>query len=395
MRVAILTAGCRLNQAESDALAGRLAAAGHEVVAEPESADACYINTCAVTASAERSSVQLVRRVCRQNPKPRVTAIGCLVQRCPEKLEQIPGVDEIWDNERKLGELAGPLPMRSRPLLKVQDGCAGRCAYCVVAGLRGGPRSVPAGEVLEQARRLAGEGFAEFVLTGLNIGNYQRDGLDLAGLVARLAGSGPFRLRLGSVEPDTVGDRLVDELAAGHIVPHLHLALQTGDDRLLAAMGRRYDSAGFRALVGRVRQARPDINIGLDVIAGLPGEDAGAFERTRRLLREVEPGYLHVFPYSARPGTRAAAMPGQVAHDEKKRRAEALRRLGEGLRQAYARRFVGSTRPAVVETRQSALTDNYLKLRLAPQCGLAPRGLVDMVIGEAGGRLTGAAGPKD
>jgi len=389
MRAAILTAGCRLNQAESDALAGRLAGQGCELVPDPASADVCLINTCAVTQAAERTSVQLVRQAARLNPKPRIIVTGCLVQHRPGKVGDLGGVDEIWNNARKQAELSLPVPMRTRPLVKVQDGCDCGCAYCVVSGLRGKPRSVPVEEVLGQVRMLAAQGFPELVFTGLNLGRYQSAGLDLAGLLKMALECGGFRVRLGSLEPDTVSDTLVEQLAGERIVPHLHLALQTGSDRLLSAMGRGYDASGFLDLVRRVRRIKPDANLGCDVIAGLPGEDEEAFTCTCSLLSDVSPGYLHVFPYSARPGTRAAAMPGQLDFQTKRRRAEVLRRLSAGFRAAYARRFAGSIRKAVVETEDSALTDNYLKLALRPGCGLAPRTLVDMVISEARGRLVG------
>jgi len=389
MRAAILTAGCRLNQAESDALAGRLAGQGYELVPDPASADVCLINTCAVTQAAERTSVQLVRQTARLSPKPRIIVTGCLVQHRPEKVRMIGGVDEVWSNERKQAELAMPVPMRTRPLVKVQDGCDCGCAYCVVSGLRGTPRSVPVEEVLGQVRTLAAQGYPELVFTGLNLGRYDSGGVNLAGLLKAALECGGFRLRLGSLEPDTVSDALIGQLADERIVPHLHLALQTGSDQLLSAMGRGYDASGFLDLVRRIRRVKPDVNLGCDVIAGLPGEDEEAFARTCGLLSDVAPGYLHVFPYSARPGTKAAAMPGQLDYHVKKRRAEALRRLSAVFRAAYVRRFVGSTRKAVVETKDSALTDNYLRLALWSGCGLAPRTLVDMVISEARGRLVG------
>ena len=182
---AIITAGCRLNQSESDALRHRLALQGVTVVESPEEADTCYINTCTVTAQADRSSIQLIRRACRAEGRPRVVVLGCLAERSPEQVHGIAGVTEIWTNERKQAEIAGvdPTSVRSRAILKVQDGCDRRCSYCVVSWLRGEPRSVPALTVREQFERLLASGFHEVVLTGLNLGTYRDGSTTLAGLL--------------------------------------------------------------------------------------------------------------------------------------------------------------------------------------------------------------------
>lgn len=398
MRAAILTVGCRLNQAESDALRARFAELGYRVVGEPAQADCCFVNTCTVTAAADRSSVQQIRRVCRLSPKPRVVVTGCLVQRAPDRVRSIPGVDELWDNARKQAELSGaaPAPVRSRALLKVQDGCDRACAYCIVARLRGSPVSVPAGLVASRLERLVQGGFEEIALTGLNIGLYRdAGGTDLAGLVSTLLERAGFlgrrvRVRLGSMEPDTVTDRVLCLFRDERVAPHIHLALQTGDDRLLSAMGRRYGRSEFAGLVRSVREARPDVCVGFDVIVGLPGEDAGSFERTGAFITELAPAYLHVFPFSARPDTRAAELAGAPADREKRRRVAELRALSGWLRKAYESRFVGTVRTAVVEPR-AALTDNYLRLALETPGANRPGRLAEFLIAERGGRLFGVA----
>ena len=369
----------------------RLERAGDEVVGPGQDPDVCYVNTCTVTTAAERSSMQLLRQAARLGSRPRVVVMGCLAEREPGRFSGVAGVTEVWDNRRKREELRGhgPSPARSRAFLKVQDGCNRRCAYCVVSLVRGEPVSVAAAELERGFDRLVREGFREVVLTGLNLGLYRDDGTDLAGLVQRLLKRpGRFRIRLGSVEPDTVSDRLVDAVRDERVCPHFHLPLQTGDDRLLEKMGRRYRTGDFARTVESLRAARPDACIGVDVICGLPGEDDAAFERTRSFVAGLAPAYLHVFRYSARPGTRAAEMDDQVPVPERKRRVAVMRRASDELRANYAHRFAGTVREAVVETGRSALTDNYLRLRVEPGAGVERR-FVTMRIEERGGEMAG------
>ncbi len=393
MKAAILTAGCRLNQAESDALRTSLAAQGIRVVSRPADADRCYINTCTVTAAADRSSVQLVRRACRLRPKPEVFVLGCLAERAPDRLAGIDGVDEVWSEARKQAELArfGPTPTRSRATLKVQDGCDRGCAYCAPSMLRGAPESLAPDEAARRFDRLVEDGFGEVVLSGLNVGAY-RNGTarGLAGLLERLlARPGRFRLRIGSLEPDTVDDALLAVMVDRRVCPHFHLPLQSGDDALLARMGRRYDSRDYRRTVERILAVRPDANLGADVIAGLPGETGESFERTRALVDDLPLGYLHAFSFSPRPGTRAAVMAGAVPPAERRRRVAVLRRLSQAKRNHYRTGYVGKTRDAVVESESTALTDNYLRLALGPDVAAAPRSIVELRIGMDGVRLRG------
>ena len=392
MKAAILTAGCRLNQSESDALRARLNAQGVVVVDDPADAEVCYVNTCTVTAAADRSSMQLIHRVRRLQSRPRVVVMGCMVSRDEERVRSIPGVDEAWTVERKRVELAGfgPLPVRSRAFLKVQDGCDRSCAYCVVTTLRGMPQSQGVDEVVRQFARLLEAGFREVVLTGLNLGLYRSAGIDLAGLVRRLLASrGRFRVRLGSLEPDTVTPALLDCLADNRVCAHVHLPLQSGDDSTLRRMGRRYDTREFRATVEAVVRARPDVNLGIDVVTGLPGEDGDSFQATVRFVDSLPLGYLHVFSFSPRPGTRAGEMDRQVSTRERKERTHQLRHLSALKHRHYRGRFVGTVRPSIVESAATALTDNYLRLRLHSEPPVAARESCDMVIGESDDELFG------
>ena len=399
MNAAILTAGCRLNQSESDALRGLLTVRGVRMVSNPAQADVCFVNTCSVTAAADRSSVQLVRQACRTMPRPRVVVLGCLAERTPEVLRAISGVSEIWNNARKQERLSGvcPVPTRSRALLKVQDGCDRDCCFCVVPLLRGRPVSIPADKVAKQFEQLVSTdgGFGEVVLTGLNLGLYRDEaGIDLAGLLEMLLErsrgvSREVRIRIGSIEPDTVTERLIDVLAARQVAPHFHLALQSGDDRVLSLMKRRYDTAGFVGLVAAIRRSKPDANIGFDIIAGLPGEDERSFERTSAFVRELVPGYLHVFSFSPRPGTPAAGMDAVPPRPERKRRVRALMELSANCRREYQKSFVGVVRSAVVESAGTALTDNYLRLALEADYAAVPRSIVRLLIVDEQGRLMG------
>ena len=388
---AILTAGCRLNQSESDALRHRLALQGVTVVESLGEADTVYVNTCTVTGQADRSSTQLIRRACRAESRPRVVVLGCLAQRSPEQVGQIAGVTEVWNNARKQAEIAGidPAPVRSRAILKVQDGCDRRCSYCVVSGLRGEPRSVPVARAREQFEQLLAGGFHEVVLTGLNLGTYRDGGTTLAGLLATLLEScRDARIRFASVEPDTFDDSLVAVIADKRVCPHFHIPLQSGDDAVLVRMNRRYQKDEFGKLVGRIVEARPEANIGTDVIVGFPGESEESFQRTREFLAGTPVGYLHVFPFSPRPGTEQTG--GQPVQPQVVReRVAELRAFSDRRRQEYQARFVGTVRAAIVETTRTALTDNYLRLRLTCAGRLEPRALGDLRIGQEGADLTG------
>ncbi|MFO7650993.1 MAG: radical SAM protein [bacterium] len=387
---AVLTAGCRLNQSESDALRAQLRRQGIAVVEEPAQADTVYVNTCTVTAAADRSSLQLVHRAARSGA--RVVVLGCLAEREPGRVTGLAGVAEVWDNARKQAELAGavPEPARSRALLKVQDGCARRCAYCVVSGLRGPERSVPVAAVERALAELVEQGFEEIVLTGLNLGAYhEANGTTLAGLLERLLGRpGRFRVRLGSVEPDTVDQRLLRLLSHEKLCPHLHLPMQTGDDRLLESTGRPYRAADFARLCDAAVRSNPDTAIGADVICGLPGEDEESFEVTRRFIAGLPVAYLHAFTFSPRPGTRAEGMAGRAETHSARARVKELRRFSDERRAGFGARYIGSERFALAETDRTALTDNYLKLVLSG-CRVEPGRLCRVRIGGGDGGLTG------
>jgi threonylcarbamoyladenosine tRNA methylthiotransferase MtaB len=407
-RAAIANLGCKVNRAEMDAVERLLRARGVELVGAHEAADLIVVNTCTVTSIADQKSRQAVRRARRTSPDAQVLVTGCSVAVDAESLAVADPAARLFDNDSKkrlLTELAALLDIpegaelpslsgveaaveladapsrsgglevdegsvedafereidRTRVFVKIQDGCSFHCTYCIIPRARGPERSVPAQTVLAEVRRTLAAGHREVVLTGINAGTYGGNGSDsgaelsLPGLVRRiLAETEMGRIRLSSIEPQHVTDDLLEVWAgsAGRCLPHFHIPLQSGDDTILRRMGRRYDAAFYRDLVGRVRRAIPGVAIHADLIAGFPGEDDAAWARTAAFLRDLDLAGIHVFRYSARPGTAAARMVGQVDGRTKKRRsAEALalaaeartrfaaRQLGEELRVLFERQL--------------------------------------------------------
>ena len=408
---AIVNLGCKVNQSEMEAAARLLREAGVPLLDPDRAADLYLVNTCTVTAQADEKSRSAVRRARRANPDARVVVTGCSVQVGPEAFAAVDPAARLVANDEKaafLGELesllrlddhAGPGPLtdalptlsgveavaaspldgvaddrasveRTRAFVKVQDGCSFYCTYCIIPRARGAERSLPPEAVLADVRRALAAGHREIVLTGINIGTYDggwserghrgshtASALTLAGLVRRILDETPVeRIRLSSIEPQHVDDELLATWVDGapRTLPHVHLPLQSGDDGVLRRMGRRYTSAEYAATVERVRAAIPGVAVHADVIAGFPTEDDAAFERSIGFIRGLDPAGLHVFRYSARPGTPATRMAGQVPEREKKARAAALLALGAEAKAGFARRGLGTVTRVLAETR---LTD--------------------------------------
>ena len=412
----IVTLGCKLNQADSSALEARLRALGFERApvfgpvrggegTGPDGgADLVVLNTCTVTAHADREARQIARRLRADNPRAVLIATGCYAERDAAGLRAVAGVDHVvplseqhqrvpWLAAAAFGLAHAPPALdlgrfgatsgcdpepgpgdRTRALLKIQEGCDLRCSYCIIPSVRGDSRSLPPGAVLERIGRLAGAGFREIVFTGVNTGDYGRD-LDpptrLHHLLARaIAVEGPGRLRLNSLEPRTVTPELVDLLAGcgGRLAPHLQVPLQSGSDAVLLRMRRPYRAADYARVVETLRLRVPGIALGADVIAGFPGETDGEFEATCRFIETSPLNYLHVFSYSPRPGTPAAALPARVPPDVIKERSARLRRLGQDLSLRFRRSCLGQARAALTlreirpDGRLRALTDNFIDL---------------------------------
>jgi threonylcarbamoyladenosine tRNA methylthiotransferase MtaB len=399
-KVAVATLGCKVNQCESAGIAEALTARGMKLVPFEDKADGYIINTCTVTGRTDYQSRQLIRRATRTNPAAVVLVTGCYAQRAPEEIAQIPGVRLITGNTDKeripdiilemaestpkilVGDIrkektisrlgATVFPEHTRAFLKIQDGCNAFCSYCIVPHARGASRSLPTVEVLERIAAISKAGFREIVLTGIHLGAWGRDlepQVNLTALVRKIMDENAIeRLRLSSIEPRELTADLIALIgASGKLCRHLHIPLQSGDDGILAAMGRNYDATFFRNLVETVHKRIPGVAIGIDVMAGFPGETEEAFENTLHLVELMPIAYLHVFPYSRRPGTPAATMAGQVPEEQKKRRAERLRIVGTAKRQAFAEGFIGRPLQVLVEGRTDKKTglllgfsDNYI-----------------------------------
>jgi len=402
--VALTTLGCKVNQFESASFISAFEEAGCDLVPFSGPADIYVINTCAVTGRAGQQSRQMVRRAMRANPEARIVVTGCYAQVAGEALLEITDnpitiigngnkdrlvETALADNPPDLVMLTGDigrkkeichLPVqrfsgRTRCYLRIQDGCNNFCSYCIVPYSRGRSRSLPIEQVREQTRTFVKEGYREMVITGINVGKY---GLDLDEkqtytLLDGLCSDFPeLRIRLSSVEPTEVNGELLD-IMAGHanFMPHLHIPLQSGDDHTLARMNRRYTAEIFVRTIERVVSRFPHAAIGCDVLAGFPGEDDTAAENTHRLLAGLPVSYLHVFPYSRRPGTLAASFPDQIHGRVKDERVRRLRELDSAKRLQFYQSHVGSSQRVLVERRNrktgllQGFSENYIPIQFA------------------------------
>ena len=366
----VVTLGCRLNTLESEIIRSEAAAAALE--------DTVIVNTCAVTTEAVRQARQTIRRLRRERPDGRIIVTGCAAQLAPDAFAAMPEVDQVLGNAEKLqrahlarsdraiivsdimtvketaAHLLRGFESRTRAFVQVQQGCDYRCTFCIIPFARGPNRSFAMGRIVDQVRLLCENGYAEVVLTGVDICSY---GADLPGqptlgaLVRAVLAEVPElkRLRLSSLDPAAMDDGLFDILAdEPRMMPHLHLSLQAGDDTILKRMKRRHSRAQAVAVAERARRARPDVVLGGDLISGFPTETEDMFNRTLDLVEDVGLTYLHVFPFSARSGTPAARMP-QIAGPLKRARAAALREAGDRAQRQFFESQVGKTTEILVE----------------------------------------------
>ena len=408
--VALTTLGCKMNQAETEALREAFAERGWRVVPFRSDADVYIVNTCTVTGKTDHQCRQVMRTATRrrqENPNALVVATGCYAQTNPDGIrDMVEGVALIAGNnekssipelvEQKLAAGAGdtdvhvtdiattrtmqaPLIQKftglTRAFLRVQDGCSHRCAYCIIPTARGPARSLPMDRALEQARTFTQNGHREIVVTGIHVGRYGRDlspKTSLAQLLRALHHTpGLDRIRLSSIEPGEFTPELFEALEeTPNVCPHFHISLQSGDDRILKLMRRTYRSGLFADVVAELRRIMPDVCVGADVIVGFPSEDEESFRRTCDFVQEVELSYLHIFRYSVRPGTEAADMPDHVQEEIKKNRSVELREIRTRLNEKFRKRFAGRTMDTLFEHRRTAkgqltgLTANYLRVTL-------------------------------
>jgi threonylcarbamoyladenosine tRNA methylthiotransferase MtaB len=416
MNVYLIHLGCRLNESEIEDLAWRFVSLGHSVVRDPAEADVCVVNTCTVTGEAGRKSRQLVRRLARLNPETRIAVTGCHATVCAREVQALPNVAWVVSNadKERLPELVfgssqpdvvpgarhlGPGRLgRTRAFVKVQDGCDNRCTFCITTIARGDGRSRPLAQVVAEVRELVVAGFREVVLTGVHLGSYGRDRGEADGLrqliEALLLETEVPRVRLSSLEPWDLSPKFFELWSDSRLCRQVHLPLQSGSDTILRRMARRTTTCEFAALVADARACIPDLALTTDMIVGFPGETDSAFEESYRFVQSMGFARLHVFTYSARPGTAAARMPGQVPTDVKISRSRAMRHLGAGLERSFHRRFIGRTLPVLWEFADGdgvwrGHTGNYLTVTTSCPTALANTITPTRLVESAGQGLRG------
>ena len=394
MKFAIVTFGCRVNQADSLQLEEELRRRGAEP-SRAETADLVIVNTCSVTASADQGTRQTIRRIARLNPAAKIVATGCYATRQADEVAALPGVVRVVRNDDKqrltalldlptserFGSGDGPCGSPLEPgmagrtafTLRVQTGCDERCSYCIIPTTRGRGRSLSVDDVVREARRVAESGFKEMALTGVHLGSYGRDlepPSSLLDLLCALQNADlDVSFRISSLEPMDCTRDIVALVArsGGRFAPHFHLPLQHASDRMLAAMRRPYTLAQYRTLADGIVERLPHASIGSDVIVGFPGETDDDVAVNIEYLERSPLSHLHVFPYSDRPGTEATRMNRKVDGDAIRRRGAQLREIGARLSTRFRDRQVGTVRPGLtLEDGTSVVTDNYLKVKIAP-----------------------------
>ncbi len=388
MKIAFLTLGCKLNYAETSTYERGFKAAGMEVVKWNEKADIYLINTCSVTATSDSKSRNLIRKVHRINPDAQIIVTGCSAELRRKEIEAIEGVTRVFGAHEKaqllaetLGSVSADIATsdkvfaaystgeRTRSFLKVQDGCNNFCKYCTVPYARGESRNIPVCECVKNAELIALEGVKEIVLTGVNTGDFGRTTgesfLELLKALQKVEGI--ERYRISSIEPNLLSDEIIDWIASEgtKFLPHFHIPLQTGTDIQLERMGRHYDTALFENKLNYIRHkmeapGKALVFFGIDVMVGLPGETEELFEQTRAFIERLHPAFIHVFPYSRRPGTPAAQMDGQVSEEEKKRRVAVLEELCSRLHSDFIEKNRGLPERVLFEsTNRKGLMEGY------------------------------------
>jgi len=423
LRVAVATLGCKVNHYESAGIVEELKAQGFSVGPFTSPADLYIVNTCTITAKTDFQSRQLVRRAYRTNPCAQIIVTGCYAQIAPQELAALPGVRMVAGTAMKeklpgiirnvtgegqridVGDISlkrtfSDLPVtrfpgQTRAYLKVQDGCNAFCSYCIIPYARGRSRSLPEEDVIRQVHTLTQAGHREIILTGICLGAYGQDlpsPTDLLTLLRKIEHHTDLeRLRISSLNPTDIPDEMIDHLQGSKILcRHLHLSLQSGDDRILGLMRRDYTTGQVADLAARLQTAIPGIAIGMDVITGFPGEGEEEFRNTVSFIENLRLAYLHIFPYSQRPGTTAASFPDQVMKSVSKERAAALRDIGNRKRIAFNGGFAGETLSVLVEGTGDKETgwvkgfsDNYVPV-LIPEGDLS---LANHIVQVTAGRM--------
>jgi len=388
IKVALDTLGCKLNQAETELLAKQFVDAGYRLVSPTDEADIYILNTCTVTHTADSKSRHQLRLAHRRNPGALLVATGCYAERAQRELAQIDGVDLVLGNDEKShllqlleesGRISSPpcvqgssinssqSSLRTRAFIKIQDGCHSFCSYCIVPLVRGREKSTPVDQVIAEVRHRLTDGYKEVVITGVKIGSYDHNGVNLKGLLEHiLAETDVTRLRLSSLQPQEITPELIGLCRDQRLCRHFHLSLQSGSGGVLGRMKRRYSTTDYRESVSLIRSLVPEVAITTDIIVGFPGETDDEFQESYNFCQQMEFARIHVFPYSSRQETQAAQMPHQIGPQVKKQRSEEMLALAKESAQNFSRQFLGKTILVLWEKQSngiwSGLTDNYIKV---------------------------------
>jgi len=374
-KIAFKTLGCRLNQYETDSVASNFTNADYEIVDFNDEADAYVINTCTVTNQSDHKSRQTISQAHRRNKDAVLVVTGCMANNHKEKLEQNEQITYTIENDRKgsifnlldghfKGEIIAPDELkqdrfnfksaeksfRTRSLIKIQDGCDNFCTFCIVPHVRGRAISRSWEEIKSNIEEVLKFGYKEIVLTGVNIGRYEHEGLTFENLVAKILEIPVnFRVRISSIEPEGFGDKLFNLFSHPKLMPHLHMCLQSGSDKILLKMRRQYNVDEFRGMVNKIKSKIPDFNFTTDIMVGFPGETDQDFQETCNVVKEFGFTHVHTFKYSIRKGTRAERMPEQIPEKIKSERSTIIRQIAEDNKQKYRSSFKGKTQNVLVE----------------------------------------------
>lgn len=382
----LATLGCRTNQYETQAYRDQLEAMGYREAQGGEEAEICIVNTCTVTESADQSSRHQIRKLSRQNPKSRLIVTGCLAERRPDAIKSIEGVEQVISNHEKEHLINSIFPdeqapefsirqfeAHTRAFVKVQDGCNSFCTYCIIPYVRGRSRSRKIEEIIREVEQLVSSGYQEIVITGINVGDFEDRGKNLADLIRLLDQvDGVKRLRLSSIDPDEVDDALLDVIVNGkHTCHSMHIVLQSGSNVMLKRMNRKYTRHIFLETIDKLKQASSKFTFTTDVIVGFPGETEADFQETLSVMREVKFAKVHMFPYSPRERTRAALYPNRVTSEVMLRRKSEVLHVAEEIAFYLRDEYEGSTLEILTESRDGEQvcghTDNFLQVILKSQ----------------------------
>jgi len=419
-KVALHTLGCRLNASETGSIAQEFTKRGYEIVDFGENADVVFINTCTVTDQADSTCRNLIRKAYKSSPEGTVVVAGCYAQMEPEAIAAMQGVDLVLGSQEKYkvfdhldeeseasiyvdesnefwGAATTTADSHTRAFLKIQDGCNYICSYCIIPAARGRSRAISVADALADARELIGNGFKEIILTGVNIGEYETAaGEKLVDLIKGLFDiSGLERLRLGSVEPNTMTDELIDVLQTSpKFLDHFHIPLQSGDDEILKSMRRKYTVQDYKDVITKIRSAFPNAGIGADAIVGYPGETDEQFKNTYNLMKELPISHFHVFPFSKRKGTTAAKADNHIHSAVKKERSKVLNLFGDAKLDLFSRGMIGETSEVLFEFRNKSglyegYTTNFVRVQVESSIDLKNSIKAVKIVDVENGKATG------